>query len=128
MIFQYTADLVMSGRKTVTRRRKAPDDVLMSGKYGIGIYRPSNAGGVRIHNALWLVGRDYSVQPGRGEAAIGRIRILDIAEGKPSAVSDADARLEGFETAAEFVAVYMNMHGRRALEEPCWIFTFEVVK
>jgi hypothetical protein len=52
MIFQYTLDQVLDGRKTQTRR------LVTAG-------RPSR----------WRVGRTYAVQPGRTKKAVARIEV-----------------------------------------------------
>ena len=102
MIFQHTWEAVLSGTKTQTRRRAR-------GSYEIGC--------------------TYAVQPGRGKSAVGRIEITRIREALCAGnISDADAAAEGFESVQAWRDVYQTMHGFTALNRPCWVLEFQLVK
>jgi hypothetical protein len=79
---------ILAGEKTVTRRPVKLED----GGYGGAIFLPCR----------YKVGKDYAVQPGRGQKAVARIRILSVERGplKPLRLTVAalvdEGRREGF--------------------------------
>ncbi len=87
------AKLVMSGQKTQTRRPIKDREAFSSRPI------PNNRFALRCvtHNGRlkWKEGRTYAVQPGRGEHAIGRIRILHIDRERLRSITDEDAIAEG---------------------------------
>lgn len=103
MIFKpELAQMVLEGRKTVTRRpvKQAP------------------SGG--LHGDLWLPcrykpGRTYAIQPGRGKRAVGRIRVLDVRRmelGTPNAHGKlVDALREGFSSWEDFREYWTGLYG-----------------
>jgi hypothetical protein len=94
------AQLVVEGRKTVTRRRV---------KFLDGPERPWLAAECR-----YKVGRTYAVQPGRGKKAIGRIRILNVwRESSFGAVRVewGGLRREGFQSYSAFEAYLRRLYG-----------------
>lgn len=96
MIFKpQLAEAVMAGRKTVTRR---PVSVNTASPY-----HPNRVGSAR----------SVAVQPGRGEKAIGRARIVRISIGDfyPALIPEAEARREGFEDGADFKATWQEIYG-----------------
>lgn len=93
MIFQHTWEAVLAGRKTQTRR-------LVKGKEW---YSPvMDCVMTSQHNGRmkWWVGQTYAVQPGRGQKAVGRIKLLAIRMERLQAISEADAQAEGCELEA----------------------------
>ena len=47
------------------------------------------------HRALYIIGKTYAVQPGRGKPAAARIRITDIRQERLQDISEDDAQAEG---------------------------------
>lgn len=86
MIFSHTHEMVLGGKKTQTRRIRK----YMESKY--------------------KVGKTYSVQPGRGQRSIARILITKVRIEDVREISDDDIRAEGFESFADFMDVWLNMH------------------
>jgi hypothetical protein len=103
MIFkQQMVDAILEGQKTVTRRPV---------KYLDGPERERMAASCR-----YKVGKDYAIQPGRGQKAVGRIRILAIDQ-RPLYVGNRaeageEARAEGFNRWGEFRAYWIKLYGR----------------
>lgn len=57
-------------------------------------------------------GRTYAVQPGRGQAAVARIRITSEPRlEKVSEITEDEARREGFASIAEFRGRWLELHG-----------------
>ncbi len=102
MIFAHTLDLVMSGRKTQTRRVvKRPDEL-----------------------PRWQVGKTYAVQPGRSKRAVARFKALEVRRELVTDISEEDAHAEGFSGRADFLAAWRKMHGDKASD--VWAITFEL--
>jgi hypothetical protein len=91
---------ILAGEKTVTRR-----PVKESPRFSGGI------GGPRWLPCKYEVGKDYAVQPGRGQKAVARIRILDVSRSHVGAIGDADAECEGFEDRNDFRAYWRILYG-----------------
>ena len=96
--------LVLAGRKTVTRRR----------------YRAGRDCGYReVHT--------YAVQPGRGKAALARVRVCSVRLISVGEIDKADADAEGFASPAAFwewwEGHYGDIRGQR-----CWRIEFELVE
>lgn len=89
------AQAVMDGRKLVTRRVASDNP-----------RSPWWRGGCALKP-----GHHYAVCPGRGKVAIGRVMIENVTLGELGYLSPAAARLEGFDTPAEFEAVIVDLHG-----------------
>lgn len=131
MQFSATWQDVLAGKKTMTRRTVserhaaliAPDTAPCSPHTlpdQTPVYGVLASGRLR-----YAVGRSLAIQPGRGKHAIGRIQITAIRYcARAGDISEEDARAEGFETAAEFCAVYGRLNGAGALERACWALTF----
>ena len=76
MIFQHTIENVLNGTKAQTSRIVKPGEYAAGTEIGV-------ISAVATHNkqALkWQVGNTYAVQPGRGQKAVARIRILQIRQ------------------------------------------------
>lgn len=77
MIFSETADLVMSGKKTQTRRPAKEHDRIMRWKesgssFSKGVYND------QMKRMRYQVGKTYAVQPARSAKSIGRILVTDL--------------------------------------------------
>ena len=96
-------ELVMDGRKTVTRRPMQAD-------------KPC-----QYHE-----GRDYAVQPGRGKFAVGRIRVLSVRGEVLSDIDERDAVAEGFDDVAGFKEKWEALYGEADPEQGVWRLEFEV--
>jgi len=73
MIFSQSAEQVMNGTKTQTRRPLKPDDRLTSYVRNVPVL--PTIFNDRMNRVRYQVGRTYAVQPGRSQKSIGRIRI-----------------------------------------------------
>lgn len=107
MIFKpEMVERILAGKKTVTRRPVKYVRYERIQPFG-GFTEP-----VEVARACrYEVGKDYAVQPGRGEKAVGRIRIKDVRRGLLAGVDANDARLEGFQTAGEFRRYWADLYG-----------------
>ncbi|HVU13639.1 MAG TPA: ASCH domain-containing protein [Phototrophicaceae bacterium] len=122
MIFEYTLDLLESGRKTQTCRIARADEQAERGADG-QIAAVTNKG-----RDKYRVGKTYAVQPGRGKPAVARIRLLGI-EGKNIAeVTTAEAKAEGYQSREEFLGVWREIHGEKQMHADVWVLKFELVK
>lgn len=145
------AELVMSGQKTQTRRPVKPGDLLRNTLLdNLCVCRVDDVTTIRYITMR----KTYAVQPGRGKAAIGRIRLLDIRREDVRNISGIDARAEGFGPAVWPCAAFLNvwtafydkeandalrtnqtgahwqdyLQRRPAALYDAWALTFEVVK
>lgn len=59
----------------------------------------------------YVVGRAYSLQPGRGRKGEGLITILTTQLERLDKISDADVKAEGFATRELFAARWLKLHG-----------------
>lgn len=86
------AQKILRGEKTQTRRVVKPGE-------GLEFHIAQNGGELKaVYNnrgLKWIVGQTYAIQPGRGKAAIGRFRLLDIRQEIAKDISEADAIAEG---------------------------------
>lgn len=111
MNFQpHLAELVMSGRKTVTRR-------LVSGNER----SPWFDGGCSLK-----VGRDYAICPGRGKDAIGRVKIKHVRRERLGMLTGAEAYREGFGGPSEFQDAFKAINGSYDADAIVWRIEFEV--
>ena len=96
MIFQPDlAELVITGRKTVTRR-------LCSENERSPWFRDRCA-----HKP----GESYAVQPGRGKTAICRVTVIAVERMVLGRLSDAEAQLEGFPDRHAFAEAWEKING-----------------
>jgi uncharacterized protein YhfF len=94
MIFQpELVRLIRQGRKTQTRRLVKTSQSCR--------YKP---------------GKNYAVQPGRGEPAIARIQITAVRQERLGDIAYTDARAEGFATTDDFKTYWISVHDKAWLE------------
>jgi hypothetical protein len=144
MIFQHTWRQVLDGSKTQTRRLVKEGDTLLN----VGLP-------MRVRNAnrrtRWEVGKEYAVQPGRGQQAVGRIKLLAIRKEYLHDITDDDAIAEGVDfgevlevgrhgykfrirARALYIELFLKIHGIKprttAFEynPQVWVLEFELVK
>jgi hypothetical protein len=94
---------IQAGKKTVTRR---PVKYVKQPHPYVSYPLPCH----------YEVGKDYAIQPGRGQKAVGRIHILAIDQrplyvGNPAEAGE-EARAEGFNRWGEFRAYWIKLYGR----------------
>lgn len=143
MIFQHTWQQVLSGEKTQTRRLVESEDeevrpvennptwpnifcvLRFSWEY------PARA------RKIYEVGKTYSVQPGRGQKSVGRIKLLAIRWERIQEITPADAKAEGITGIPRLVvgfyaSLWDRIHlvkGEQWQDNPeVWVLTFEVCK
>jgi hypothetical protein len=92
-------ELILSGRKTATRRR--------SGRY--------------------RVGHTYAVQPGRGEEGLARIEITEKEHQRLAEITIPDAIAEGFDSKARFFDYWTVIHGEVVPGLWIWAYRFRLV-
>jgi len=128
MIFNQTADLVLMGVKTQTRRPAKPHD-------RITIYKASKNRWVKclfnnqMNRSRYQVGKTYAVQVGRGRKGIGRILVTNLRLEHLEAISHADAIAEGFMSVDEFKETWDRLYPRALITNPkVVVIEFELVK
>lgn len=99
---------VLAGAKTQTRR-----PTTMSPR------SPWYEGGCSL-----TPGRTYAVCPGRGKPAVGRVRVTAVRREALGAITEDDARREGFESRAAFLDYWRAMHGDVDPAQPVWVVEF----
>lgn len=114
MIFAHTHEQVLAGTKSQTRRLFDQDTDHMVEKLF------TTDAGVGFRNGLykdgrmkWLVDNTYAVQPGRGQRAVGRIRVTGLRLERLQAITEADARAEGVESVQAYAALWDAIHSKR---------------
>jgi hypothetical protein len=121
MIFQYTYQLILDGKKTQTRRIIDAEEKAVK----------SDTGEIEavLHKGRkkWVVGQSYGVQPSRTAKQVARIRLTRIRQEKVSDISEADVQAEGFNSRAEFYQTWQTLHGENSLDWVVWVLDFEVV-
>lgn len=97
------AHLVISGKKTQSRRPRKPEHV-----------RPP-----------LRAGKSYPVSAGIGKPSIGRIEILAAIEQDLGDVTYEDARAEGFKTRDDFFNWWRSYYGNADPSLPVWTYVFQ---
>ncbi|MBL8162442.1 MAG: hypothetical protein JNJ61_10690 [Anaerolineae bacterium] len=108
---------ILAGEKTQTRRVVKPNERLIGFMPGtrfancVAIMRDQHP-----HSIKWQIGRDYSLQPGRGKIGVGtRIRVTDLRlDEDVRQISEADARAEGFRNREEFLETWIAINDKSA--------------
>lgn len=152
MIFQHTWEKVLSGEKVQTRRLMKPshfvwfgDDSITRARHEVVAVKDEN----NKCRDMYRVGKTYAVQPGRGQKAVGRIRLLNIDLHDVRNMASADVKAEGFTSFYEFMSTWCAMHDKEmtlptehtnwSLQQhlhkhgqrdryQAWVLTFELVE
>lgn len=95
MQFAHTWQQILNGQKTQTRRLIIDSQWLTGPSPDGWAIVMQTADNSRMEREVWQVGKTYAVQPGRGKAAVGRIRITAIQPERLQDITEADARAEG---------------------------------
>ena len=122
MLFQYTYEAILDGRKTQTRRVRHSTDQAVNDEHGDLIAVLVNG------REKWRVGKTYSVQPARGKPQIARIRITGLGAETVTDISDADAVAEGSADRDAFLRLWVDVNGRNNANAQVWVLRFELVK
>lgn len=145
MQFTHTWQQILSGQKTQTRRIIAPGDMDWG---SIGSSRISMVDGGNHYRTKWEVGKTYAVQPGRGKAAVGRIKITAIRRERLQDITEANAKAEGCLPSAStqnvgglmpykparfwFAKLWNEVHPKAPdnwdSNPAVWVLTFELVR
>lgn len=83
------AQKILTGEKTMTRRIVKPGEYLYNPMPSVKMVISKNAA------IKWITGQTYAIQPGRGMAAIGRFKLLDIRREQVQDITLEDAIAEG---------------------------------
>ncbi len=113
---------IIEGRKTQTRRLQKLGHRFISGRGSPDRVYYTWYGGKKI--LKWQVGREYSVQPGRGELGVARIKLLDIKSERVQAITEEDAKAEGvsFEYIAKGTSVYYSPSSQSFIDSSHFLF------
>jgi hypothetical protein len=105
MIFQYTLESVLSGKKTQTRRRIKPDKKF-----------------------IYKVGRTYAVQPKRGQPAVARFEAIAIRKQRLGGMTHEEALAEGFASVADYQKLWRRQYGSFDPDEEVWVIEFKLLQ
>ena len=122
MIFKYTLENVLYGKKTQTRRIIKPTDTSIQNENG------SIQSVLRNGRKMWTVGNHYSVQPDYGKKAVATIQITALRREPILEISEVDAIAEGVDNRADYLQLWANMHGKNSFERDVWVIEFKVVQ
>jgi hypothetical protein len=122
MLFQYTLPQVLAGEKTMTRRLIAPNDTAVEDANGQIQAILSNG------RDKFRVGKTYAVQPARGKPQVARIKALRLGRDNVSAISEQDARAEGFVSREAFLNEWRTIHGDAKMNADVWVIEFRLVE
>lgn len=85
--------------------------------------------------AKWVIGNTYAVQPGRGQKAVGRIRITGIRQERVQDITYPDAIAEGGHdilACRDYMRLWNKIHtkpGETWTDNPLvWVLSFELVR
>jgi len=120
VIFQYTYEQVLAGEKTETRRRISPGDEAVTDADGTITAVTING------RKKWVVGRTYAVTPGRTKKQVGRIRITALAREPVTAITEAGAHAEGYDSREAFIAAWQRIHGEQHADAETWVVRFQL--
>jgi len=142
MIFQHTWKLILEGKKWETRRPVKPGEIAFDHDYHFNVIQcvTTNTGRVK-----WEVGKTYAVQPGRGQKAVARRKLLAIRQERLQEMSLDDCAAEGIpqytfargclsktppDPRWKYIELWNSINTRKGTrwdENPMvWVLTFEV--
>lgn len=126
-------ELVLSGKKTQTRRRASDNTVGLANQPNCLVGAPPDPIDYVLdfvaNRTKYRVGNTYAVQPGRGKKGVGRVRLTAIRLERFCDISQADAEAEGFTDPDGFFAKIRKLYGADFdLTAPCWVLEFQLVK
>lgn len=107
MIFRpELVEKILAGEKTITRRKVQYrfSESLLGGKARIKVKLPCR----------YKEGRAYAIQPGRGQGAVGRLRVVNVSTeelGGGLDWSTSEAEREGFDGWPEFAEYWTKLYG-----------------
>ena len=105
IIFKYTVERVLDGTQTQTRR-----PIRQRKRY------------------TYTVGTTYAVQAASGKGGGARLEVLHVREQLLGAVTEADARAEGYENLAAFRHAWTEQYGGFNPAEDVWMVEFRLVE
>lgn len=122
MIFrQELIDKILAGEKTVTRR---PVKTTATGVGTPSMATPLNL----LVPCRYEVGKTYAVQPGRGQKAVGRIRVVAVDKEELRCISWHEARNEGFANVAAFLRYWRRLYGHVNPSQLVWRIEFKLIE
>lgn len=147
MQFAKTWKQVLDGSKTQTRRLVKPGEYYcphreyIPGEQSSALAHVFTMKDGAVSRFVYLEGHTYAVQPGRGQKAVGRIKITGIRRERLQGISEADAHAEGwvrpyFGEGRNIVEAYADLWdsihtkpGTRWEDSPdVWVLSFELVE
>lgn len=121
LLFQHTLPLVLTGKKSQTRRLVGASDAARYADDG------SIAAVIVGGRQKWTVGKTYAVQPARGKPQVARIEVTELRREIVAHISDADALAEGFASRDAFLDTWQSIHGASAHDREAWVITFRLI-
>jgi len=118
MIFAYTIDKVIHGKKWQTRRLVKQDEQFERDRQRV----------IKMNmRIVYEVGKSYAVQPNRGKKSIARILLTGIRCERVEKINEEDAVAEGFPSRDAFINTWYSIHGKAAnLKTFVWVLEFEL--
>jgi hypothetical protein len=112
---------VLSGEKVETRRIAKESEVFDG--HRVVSFRDVSKKPV----TKWRVGSAYAACPGRGKVQQGRFCITRIRLERLDAISEADARAEGFANRDEFLTAWDSINGPDKRDVSVWVLTLRAI-
>ena len=103
MIFQYTLEQVLSGKKTQTRRRIRPG-----------------------RKFVYQAGKTYTIQPKRSQSAVARFEALAVRKQQLGEMTQDEAVAEGFGSIAEYQELWVRQYGSFNPDKEVWVIEFKL--
>ncbi len=151
MIFQHTWEKLLLGAKTQTARRAkslefhTPPESYVEGDDIVykpsGVWRWVNGKVGTKFVPVYVEGKTYAVQPGRGMKTVARIQLTSVYPVDVRDYTADDIYREGFDSYEAFMRVWCKMHDKKATQfdrdslmgrdvewYSAWVLRFEVVK
>ncbi len=114
----FLLEKVLNGTKTQTRRLRKSNEYYHEG----AVYTVIDRGVKTVDRVKWRCGQDYAAAPGRAKCQQGRTgKIFEIRLERPSEISEADARAEGFANRQEFLDTWDTINGKGKRDLAVWV-------